>query len=175
MHSVAVRANAVFCHFVVVLGTMCVGCAISALFFASNPVVNLQLNSIETFRHRPSLQSDEAIITFDLDADLTSVFNWNVKQLFVFVKAEYATDSNKRNEVIIWDRIITNKESANLHLVNERVEYLLADHGSNLRGKEINLVVTYNVMPICGLLTLEGDTSTHFSFPAAYTSEYGGY
>lgn len=28
-------------------------------------------------------------IVFDLDADLTSLFNWNTKQVFVYLTAEY--------------------------------------------------------------------------------------
>lgn len=32
-------------------------------------------------------------MTISVDADLTSVFNWNVKQLFVYVVAEYTGES----------------------------------------------------------------------------------
>lgn len=54
--------------------------------------------------------SDLGLITFDLDAgeslvprlfvtdvvlsDFTDVFNWNTKQLFLYVVAEYETDAN---------------------------------------------------------------------------------
>ena len=37
---------------------------------------------------------DQAILSLQLDADLRSVFNWNVKQLFVYITAEYETDAN---------------------------------------------------------------------------------
>jgi hypothetical protein len=39
---------------------------------------------------------DQAILSLQLDADLSSVFNWNVKQLFVYVTAEYETEANVR-------------------------------------------------------------------------------
>lgn len=36
------------------------------------------------------------ILSLQIDADLRSVFNWNVKQLFVYVTAEYETEANVR-------------------------------------------------------------------------------
>lgn len=49
-----------------------------------------------------------AHITFDLDADLTSLFTWNTKQLFVWISASYpsTTPGVPASEVIIWDAII---------------------------------------------------------------------
>lgn len=37
---------------------------------------------------------------FDLQANLNPLFNWNAKQLFVFLMAEYETVDNKLNQVI---------------------------------------------------------------------------
>jgi signal peptidase complex subunit 3 len=34
-------------------------------------------------------------LTFDLQADLTPLFNWNVKQLFLYLTAEYTTPANE--------------------------------------------------------------------------------
>ena len=42
---------------------------------------------------------DQAILSLGIDADLRSVFNWNVKQLFVYVTAEYETEANVLNQV----------------------------------------------------------------------------
>ncbi len=39
---------------------------------------------------------------FDLQADLNPLFNWNAKQLFVFLMAEYETADNKLNQVQIY-------------------------------------------------------------------------
>lgn len=36
---------------------------------------------------------------FDLQANLNPLFNWNAKQLFVFLMAEYETVDNKLNQV----------------------------------------------------------------------------
>lgn len=39
---------------------------------------------------------DQAILSLAINADLRSVFNWNVKQLFVYITAEYETEANVR-------------------------------------------------------------------------------
>ena len=41
-------------------------------------------------------KSDLGFITFDLQADLNPLFNWNVKQLFLYLTAEYETANNVR-------------------------------------------------------------------------------
>ena len=41
--------------------------------------------------HQAGAGHDQAILTLGIDADLRTVFNWNVKQLFVYVTAEYET------------------------------------------------------------------------------------
>lgn len=59
-------------------------------------------NYYSTKRH------EYAIIKFDLDADFTSLFTWNTKQLFVWVTAEYpsSTSGVPASEAVIWDLII---------------------------------------------------------------------
>ena len=49
-------------------------------------------------------RNDEAHLAFEIDADLTSVFSWNTKQLFVWLAAEYATPKYVESSVSVWDR-----------------------------------------------------------------------
>lgn len=44
-------------------------------------------------------KNDLGFLTFDLQTDLTPLFNWNVKQLFLYLTAEYETEANKINQV----------------------------------------------------------------------------
>ena len=44
-------------------------------------------------------KNDLGFLTFDLQADLNPLFNWNVKQLFLYLTAEYQTPNNKLNQV----------------------------------------------------------------------------
>lgn len=63
-----------------------------------------------------SKREEYAIIKFSLDADLSSLFTWNTKQLFVYVTADWpsAAGQNSSNSAVIWDSIITNPSADHL-------------------------------------------------------------
>ncbi len=100
MHTVWVRLNAVvFFGLTVRLGlagltwrrTLVVGPDAA-------PVVEfVKLNSLRSLRSHGGV--DRALISFDARADLAAAFDWNIKQLFVFVVAEYASKTNPLNQV----------------------------------------------------------------------------
>lgn len=99
------------------------------------------------------------------------MFNWNVKQLFVYVTAEYESGSHPRNSVVVWDRVVQNASSAILRLNNAPSKYPLIDHGTGLRGATVALKVNYDVMPITGSLY----TSSIGSYRARLPPEYCGW
>lgn len=70
-------------------------------------------------------------LNFDLQADLSSLFNWNTKQVFVYLTAEYdgvSTSSRTiKNKVTFWDRIITTRDAAQLSLKNQHSSYSVYD------------------------------------------------
>ena len=39
-------------------------------------------------------KSDLGLLDFSIKADFTNMFNWNVKQLFLYLVAEYTTKEN---------------------------------------------------------------------------------
>ena len=45
-----------------------------------------------------NLNMDQGMLSFNLEHDLSSEFNWNMNQLFVYMVASYNNTSNKRNE-----------------------------------------------------------------------------
>ena len=47
-------------------------------------------------RNGRTARVDRALFAFDLDADLSGAFNWNVKQLFVYLAANFQTTTNVR-------------------------------------------------------------------------------
>ena len=50
-----------------------------------------------------------------MDADLSSLFTWNTKQVFVYVTAEWpSAKTNYTNSAVIWDSIITNPSADHL-------------------------------------------------------------
>jgi hypothetical protein len=87
---------------------------------------NNTLPPLASVRGRPhyysSKKEEYAIIKFSLDADLSSLFTWNTKQLFVYVTAEWpsaggsGSGQNATNQAVIWDSIITSPSAD--HLAN---------------------------------------------------------
>lgn len=75
---------------------------------------------------------DLGFVTFDLQADLTPLFNWNVKELFIFVTAEYKTETNALNQVVLWDKILLRGDNAKLNLRNMNPKYYFWDDGNGL-------------------------------------------
>eukprot|EP01031_Cornospumella_fuschlensis_P025633 gene25633-30956_t len=131
------------------------------------PVVNtLKLNNLKSLRQHGGL--DRALLSFDLDADLRPAFHWNLKQLFVFVLAEYETANNPLNQVIIWDRIIKSPEEALLQERNEFVKYALIDQGTELRNKSITLKLVWDHMPLTGRLYVGQEQKSTFTLPGKY-------
>lgn len=95
MHSFWQRLNAIFFYSLSVLGFLAFAAAGTTFWHESDPKINISLKKI-MLRKISGAGHDQAIISLALDADLRSVFNWNVKQLFVYVTAEYETEANVR-------------------------------------------------------------------------------
>lgn len=43
-------------------------------------------------------KNDLGFINFDMNVDLEYLFNWNVKQLFLYLTAEYESDANVKKK-----------------------------------------------------------------------------
>lgn len=101
--------------------------------------------------------------------DLSSVFNWNVKQIFVYVIAEYESEKNAKNQVVIWDKIVQTKDvAAKLQFQDEGVEYFLSDQYDQLRGANVTLRLEWDVMPVCGRLFVYSEGRSSFVLPSKY-------
>lgn len=79
----------------------------------SSPSASLSVRNVQVVKGRPHYYSPKreeyASIRFDLDADLSSLFTWNTKQLFVYVMASYPSSSTPgegSSNAVIWDAII---------------------------------------------------------------------
>ena len=96
------------------------------------------------------------------------MFNWNVKQLFVYVSASYATKNNGTNEVVVWDRVVNSSALANLHVANEFNKYPLVDKRQELRGANVTLSLCWDIMPITGLLKKHSRPFALLQLPSEY-------
>ncbi|KAJ3373042.1 Signal peptidase complex subunit [Kappamyces sp. JEL0680] len=92
-----------------------------------------------------------AKITFDMKADLSPLFNWNTKMLFVSVLAEFANDQYGFNQACIWDDVIMNKEDAVFNFKKKPAEYPIHDLADKLAGSKANLTLQYQIIPWVGI------------------------
>merc|ERR1711885_71127 len=118
-----------------------------------------------------SKQADQGFITFDLQADLAPLFNWNVKVLFLYLSAEYSTPTTSHNTAVLWDKIIMRGEKTKLDLKSIKTKYYFRDESEALSGETVNLTLSWNVMPNMGHLTWVKAEERHtFTFPTEYYS-----
>ncbi|KAL9004477.1 MAG: hypothetical protein Q9188_002707 [Gyalolechia gomerana] len=116
MHSALVRVQNVFGFFTTVAFCTAIAVALSVTVIPQAPSAEIELRNVQVVKGRPHYHSakkeEYAHIKFDLDADLTSLFNWNTKQLFVWIMATYPSKfpSEPPSQAVIWDTII-NSES----------------------------------------------------------------
>jgi signal peptidase complex subunit 3 len=91
-----------------------------------------------------------------MDLDVAPLFNWNVKQLFLYVLADYVTADGKPTSQVVWDVIIpASREPANyqIQLEDEQFKYPLQSLlPGELPGTAVTLTVHADVMPRGGLL-----------------------
>ncbi|KAK4189658.1 hypothetical protein QBC35DRAFT_492649 [Podospora australis] len=192
MYSSIVRLQNTFGFFTTVTFFIAFVISLSDFFSVRTPSVGvLKTTNLQVVRGRPhyysSKKEEYAIIKFSLDADLSSLFTWNTKQLFVYVTAEWpsAGSQNATNSAVIWDSIITApssdhlatigpialkklKKSAGgkpidpsrgkLSLKNQRPKYQITHPSGQLASQEdVQLKLHYNVQPWVGILTWNQD------------------
>ncbi|TPX58000.1 hypothetical protein SpCBS45565_g08094 [Spizellomyces sp. 'palustris'] len=179
MHTLSQRANTLFAFFVTVLFSVLGAVAISGpLLLWRVPIdansvdlsveaVSVKMGRLGYYYDYSSPMTEVGLIQFNLDADLTSLWNWNTKQLFLYVVAEYETPSHNVNQIVIWDDIITSKEDAIVTLRNKKAEYIASDMSHKLAGIRTNLSLHWNIVPNVGLLMTQRAGSAPLTFPRA--------
>ena len=117
---------------------------------------------------------DRALLSFDLDVDLNPAFHWNIKQLFVYVVASYKTDKNPKNKIVLWDKIVEATDPPESKVIkqdNIYVKYGLVDQSDDLRGRDVELQLMWDHMPLTGTLFMgeqSKSTTTTFTLPYEY-------
>ncbi|BES98306.1 signal peptidase [Nesidiocoris tenuis] len=177
MHGVLQRVNQLMSVTLTVLAVLVCLCALSSalLKFDDVPSVvktnRLRLMNVADFT-TDSRPKDLGAITFDLKVNFSQVFNWNVKQLFVYVTAEYETETNALNQVVIWDKVILNGDNPIIDMENVSSEYYFFDDGNGLvSNKNLSLYLSWNMVPNAGPLTdHSAPDRCRFKFPDKYHS-----
>lgn len=147
-----------------------VGYVLSGTVRDRKPFILTSRKNVEDFTG-PRERSDLGFITFDITADLENIFDWNVKQLFLYLSAEYSTKNNALNQVVLWDKIVLRGDNPKLLLKDMKTKYFFFDDGNGLKGnRNVTLTLSWNVVPNAGILPLVTG-SGHISVPFPDTYE----
>ncbi|KAG5308116.1 SPCS3 peptidase, partial [Acromyrmex insinuator] len=193
MHTFLTRGNAILAYTLSVSACLTFCCFLSTVFIDYR--ANATLNTVKVVvKNVPDYsasreKNDLGYLTFDLQTDilfthksnyiyltkllhLTPLFNWNVKQLFLYLTAEYQTENNEFNQVVLWDKIVLRGDNAVLDFKNMNTKYYFWDDGKGLRGnKNVTLTLSWNIIPNAGLLPSVNALGSHtFAFPPEYTT-----
>ncbi|KAK5900131.1 hypothetical protein CesoFtcFv8_009535 [Champsocephalus esox] len=181
MNTVLSRANSLFAFSLSVMAALTFGCFVTTAFKDRRVPVDIHvskvmLKNVDDFTG-PRERSDLGFLTFDLSQRppvgqllVVPIFDWNVKQLFLYLSAEYATRSNALNQVVLWDKIVLRGENTKLSLRDVKSKYFFFDDGNGLRAnKNITLTLSWNVVPNAGILPLvAGSGHVSLPFPESY-------
>lgn len=142
---------------------------IASSSFLTGPISgSITAREVYGFGYNYVLQGDQAVLSLDIKADLRGLFQWNAKQLFVFVVAEYETPQHRTNQVVIFDRIITDESEALMDLINMPTKYHFRDKGRGLRGRVVTLTLQVVYHPIVGRISTQTVATSKFRMPAQY-------
>ncbi|OMJ17494.1 Microsomal signal peptidase subunit 3 [Smittium culicis] len=117
-----------------------------------------------------SRTAEFARIKFNLSADMSHLFNWNTKQLFCYLLAEYENSEGKTetdNKVIIWDRIIVSPKRAKLSMKKHFNKYSFRDYKPSFKGaKKAKLTFVIERVPVVGFFINKSEHSVDFEYPS---------
>lgn len=123
---------------------------------APTPSIDLSLKRI-LFSRGPtdyyvSQVIDSPEFVMSLRADLTPLFHWNCKEVFLYIKLEYISSKYNCNEIVIWDKIVTHSDAKVINLQEFVSKYRVADIAGDFYGKKGKLRLYWNTVPFVGLL-----------------------
>ncbi|KAF9582044.1 hypothetical protein BGW38_000735 [Lunasporangiospora selenospora] len=174
MNSLQNRANAVLAFSISAVFCLLGAIALSALVIPGSPSGSVALSSIKVvtgqydknwinYRTR---NNEFANTVMQIDADLSSLFHWNTKQLFVYAVAEYSTPSHPKNQIVLWDSIITRKARAKLSKKGLSNKYSLIDVNKKWTNINANVSLHWNIVPYVGYMTYgHSQASESYKFP----------
>ncbi|KAH9171958.1 signal peptidase 22kDa subunit [Lactarius sanguifluus] len=157
MHSIYARVNNVSATLSSTVMVLLAAIALSSFIFTAQPTGSLEIASVKVFageaRRYPHRRQEYAFVNFNITADLSPLFHWNTKQLFVYLEAEYTNAKGVRNQVVFWDRIVRRKEDAVI-AVSGKNKYPFREISAKFKGSTpANYTLKYNLMPFVGVLT----------------------
>ena len=105
MYSLSGRLNAIAFNTLLFLTVLSALNYFSVYFNRKEPIITkaFKIVDYETFVNDKFINEDAISFTFDFEADLRPLFNWNTNLIFAYISCEYNTTKSSFNRVTIWD------------------------------------------------------------------------
>lgn len=177
MHTFLSRLNALFAFSLSIVALLTLIFALSTSYKSYDTLAKIDIKTVKALVKRmhdynmpTTEENDLGVLQFNLDADFESCFDWNVKQLFIYLTANYLTDKNVINQIVLWDYVLNRGEKGKLTLRHKNPEYYMWDDGFGLIGNDnITLTLSMNIIPNAGFLQTAISPVVHtFKFPKTY-------
>lgn len=178
MHTFLSRLNALFAFSLAMSALLTLLFALSTSYKSYDTLAKVNIKTIKALVRRlpdynlpNATANDLGLLQFELDADFEECFDWNVKQLFIYLTANYKTPNNAVNQIVLWDYILNRGEKGHLKLENQNPKYYMWDDGFGLKGNtNVSLSLSMNIIPNAGFLQIAHSPSVHvFEFPNDYS------
>lgn len=116
-------------------------------------VKNLDIVYGKASSHSDRRTQDFVETSIDLNMDVSSLFTWNTKQVFLSIVSSYTSPNRPENEVVFWDRIVRSKRQAKVRVPNLRNKYGLREVSRTFQNiTQMEFSVHWNVMPYVGVM-----------------------
>eukprot|EP00020_Sapocribrum_chincoteaguense_P001429 CAMPEP_0170747852 /NCGR_PEP_ID=MMETSP0437-20130122/9542_1 /TAXON_ID=0 /ORGANISM="Sexangularia sp." /LENGTH=183 /DNA_ID=CAMNT_0011086655 /DNA_START=84 /DNA_END=635 /DNA_ORIENTATION=+ len=155
LHTVGNRANAIGCFALMLIFLCALANSATRPLLHGSPSISLSFGRLEKLQRHFSSQDDVAIVTFNANVDLRPAWHWNTNIIFVYLVAEYTSNKNIKNQLVLYDRIVRSEDEATFRLDNAYAEYPLVDQGLHLRTANITFSMHWDIVPITGPLLRE--------------------
>ncbi|KAK8111284.1 uncharacterized protein PG998_007741 [Apiospora kogelbergensis] len=187
MYNSLTRIQNVFGFFTTVAFVVAAFIAASDFTYDRTPSAHVKTTNVQVVKGRPHYYSTKkeeyAIMKFSLDADLSSLFTWNTKQVFVYVTAEWTNPPSAKSPTAPSSGTPSSRPPSSDHLANigpatmkklrksaagkpvdpkrgllslknQRPKYQITHPtGRIAETSDVRLRVHYNVQPWVGFLT----------------------
>ncbi|CAO1383605.1 unnamed protein product [Diamesa hyperborea] len=116
------------------------------------------LDSSEVHVHKHDAYGEYGFLKFDLKLDMRDTFHWNVKEIFIFLTAEFETKMYSRNKVVLWDKVIArNSKDTVLNLMKARTKYFWDEDSIVKKVGNVTFALSLNIIPNAGTLFVNRD------------------
>lgn len=127
---------------------------LSTIFRKTYPeVAKFEVPKFTSLYNHPYTRVQHAVGIMNMDIDFTPCFNWNTNLIFGWISATYKTGpKGLESKVTIYDNIMlrSDPKSHKISFDKKSFEYPLIDTFKTLQGKEVELELNWEHMPVIG-------------------------